>query len=77
VIATDQLSQRKARVPDIARENAATLELIRELSLAPECFFQKLDQAALHLSQAGSTGISLHGLQLGLMPALHALDDVV
>lgn len=59
VIATDELSSRQSRKSDIAAEDRAALELVSALSKSPDYFFQKLVDAALRLSGADSTGISL------------------
>lgn len=59
ILATEQLDRRPGRRPDTAAEIRALLRLQRELAEAPEAFFQKLVKAALSLSKAGSTGISL------------------
>ncbi len=59
VIATEQLGQRGFRVPDCNRETRAINQLIAQLSESPQDFFQKLVDAALELSSANSTGISL------------------
>lgn len=59
VIATAQLSQRPKRPADLAREIDVNLKLQSDLAVAPETFFQKLVDAALSLSHADSTGISL------------------
>ncbi len=59
VIATDQLDLRKPRVPDCNGETRAITELIDHLAESPQDFFQKLVDAALKISKANSTGISL------------------
>jgi GAF domain-containing protein len=59
VIATEQLALRKFRVPDCQRETRIIAELIDHLAQSPQDFFQRLVDAALELSNANSTGISL------------------
>jgi GAF domain-containing protein len=59
VIATEQLARRKPRAPDCNGETRTINQLISELSESPQNFFQKLVDAALELSSANSTGISL------------------
>jgi hypothetical protein len=59
VIATELLDQRESRAADCNRETRIINELISELSKSPEDFFQKLVNAALEISKANSTGISL------------------
>jgi GAF domain-containing protein len=59
VIATNELSLRKARSSDAAAEQRIALELVSELSRAPHRFFQKLVETTLKLSEANSAGISL------------------
>lgn len=59
VIATSQLAERPARRADHAAETQILLKLQRDLAYQPRAFFQKLVDAALQLSHAGSTGISL------------------
>lgn len=59
VIVTEQLAGRTSRKPDHAFETQSLLKLNRDLSVSPETFFQKLVDAALKLSHAESTGISL------------------
>lgn len=59
VITTAQLEQRPSRRPDTARETRALLKLQRALSVEPAAFFPQLVEAALALSSADSTGISL------------------
>jgi hypothetical protein len=59
VIATEQLDLRKSRVPDCNGETRMISELISQLAESPESFFQKLVDAALEISSANSTGISL------------------
>lgn len=59
VIATEQLGLRKSRAPDCKGETQIINQLIGQLAEYPEGFFQKLVNAALELSCANSTGISL------------------
>jgi GAF domain-containing protein len=59
VIATEQLALRKPRAPDCAAETRVIAELINQAAESPHDFFQKLVDAALELSSANSTGISL------------------
>jgi GAF domain-containing protein len=59
VIATAELDRRASRLPDYEKEDRATLALVRALAHAPRTFFQRLVEAALKLSSADSTGISL------------------
>jgi GAF domain-containing protein len=59
VIATDELNRRKTRNSNWSAETEAELELTRELARSPKDFFQKLVNAALKLTLADSTGISL------------------
>jgi hypothetical protein len=59
VIVTHELSSRKSRRSDNATEDRAVLELVSELSKTPNHFFQKLVDAALYLSGADSTGITV------------------
>lgn len=59
VIATTLLDRRATRKTDREAEARALISLTRELARAPEQFFDKLVQAALDLSNADSTGISL------------------
>jgi hypothetical protein len=59
VIATAELNRRVARPFDVERENRANLDLLKALVESPQNFFQILVQAALNLSNAESTGISL------------------
>lgn len=72
VLGTEQLGERQARRADSERETEATIELTRALAKAPELFFQKLVDAALELSRAESTGISLLNTDAGrfVWPAL-------
>lgn len=58
-IATQQLGLRKPRVPDCKRETRIINDLISQLAVSPQDFFQKLVDAALELSSANSSGISL------------------
>lgn len=58
-IATQQLGLRKPRVPDCKRETRIINDLISQLAVEPQDFFQKLVDAALELSSANSSGISL------------------
>lgn len=59
VIATAQLENRTARLSDPQLETRTHLELAHQMAVAPEAFFQKLVEAALAISSADSTGISL------------------
>jgi len=59
VIATSELKDRKARIPDRNAENQAELVLTRELAKSPHDFFQKLVDMVLRLTPADSAGISL------------------
>ncbi|HEY3852775.1 MAG TPA: GAF domain-containing protein [Verrucomicrobiae bacterium] len=59
VIATNELAFRTSRSSDTAAEDRAALDLVTALSKSPNHFFQKLVDAALSLSRADSTGISL------------------
>jgi GAF domain-containing protein len=59
VIATEQLAMRKSRAPDCKTETRVITELINQAAESPHDFFQKLVDAALELSGANSTGISL------------------
>jgi GAF domain-containing protein len=59
VIATDQLDRRKSRVPDYHGETRMITRLYSQLAESPHDFFQKLVDAALEISSANSTGISL------------------
>lgn len=59
VIATAVIGERPARRTDSARETATLLRLMRDLASEPDTFFQMLVDAALELSSAHSTGISL------------------
>jgi GAF domain-containing protein len=59
VIATEQLALREFRVPDCKRETRIIAELIDHMARSPQDFFQRLVDAALELSNANSTGISL------------------
>lgn len=59
VIATAQLDNRTSRLSDPHLETQTHLELARELAESPGDFFLKLVQAALKISKADSTGISL------------------
>jgi GAF domain-containing protein len=59
VMATEQLALRKSRVPDCRGETRTISGLINHLAESPQDFFQKLVDAALELSGANSTGISL------------------
>lgn len=59
VIATAELDRRPARPLDRDRESRMLLDLTRELSGSPRKFFDKLVNAAMELSGADSTGISL------------------
>ena len=58
-MATEQLGLRNSRIPDCQGETRAITELISNLAESPHDFFQKLVDAALELSSANSTGISL------------------
>jgi transcriptional regulator with GAF, ATPase, and Fis domain len=59
VIATEQLARRESRAPDCNEETRKIMELFSQLAESPDSFFQKLVDAALELSSADSTGISL------------------
>lgn len=59
VIATDHLNTRASRPGDTTKETQVLLRLQREVSVDPTGFFQQLVDAALTLSNADSTGISL------------------
>lgn len=59
VIATAELNRRIARRPNSQRETQAILKLQRQLAEDPKMFFTRLVEAALELSGADSTGISL------------------
>jgi len=59
VIWTRNLSRRKARSADRAREALITMELMHDLVRAPEEFFPKLVRAILDLTGSESAGISL------------------
>ena len=59
VMATELLDQRTARAPDCNGETLMIDELFSRFAEAPQDFFQKLVDAALKISHANSTGISL------------------
>lgn len=59
VIATAELDCRSSRKADRNAENKALLKLTQQLSESPKNFFNVLVKAALKLSGADSTGISL------------------
>jgi len=59
VIATDLLDGRKARAFRFDLETRIGLDLARDLAKKPDNFFNRLVEAALELSGADSTGISL------------------
>jgi GAF domain-containing protein len=59
VIATELLDRRPPRETDPEAETRMLLELARDLAKNPDNFFQKLVEAALELSNADSTGLSL------------------
>lgn len=59
VIATELLGTRRSRQADTAKETEVLLKLQRELAADPAVFFDTLVEAALTLSNADSTGISL------------------
>lgn len=59
VIATAELDRRAPREPDFPREAEITTQLSQAWARAPQDYFQKLVEAALSLSRAESTGISL------------------
>lgn len=59
VLATDLLHARQSRPANATRETEVLLELQRQLSADPSGFFQSLVAAALELSSADSTGVSL------------------
>jgi signal transduction histidine kinase len=57
VICTDELNRRPARQPEHAALTAALVTLAQAMANAPECFFQKLADTALHLCHAQSAGV--------------------
>lgn len=59
VIATAELGHRPRREPNLPREAEITTQLSQSWARSPQDYFQKLVEAALSLSNAESTGISL------------------
>ncbi len=59
ILITEQLQQRKTRLPDHAAENAALAALVQALADGPDTTLQVLAETMLELVGAGSAGISL------------------
>src|SRR5256885_648218 len=65
VVTTSRLRERPSRAPDHETENRALVALARTMADSPQGIFQKLVDAALELTGAGSAGISVFEMEGG------------
>src|SRR5437660_3038471 len=65
VVTTAELDERPRRAPDHAAENRALVALAQAMVDSPQRVFQRLVDAALDLTGAGSAGISVLEMEGG------------